>query len=65
MSKPTERMCAVLVYSRAAPSVWLLSDRVLRVSEAMVGGTGVTVVSGTDDGGRAVFDGLRLVEIGG
>jgi hypothetical protein len=58
---PQARSCAVLVYSRTAPSIWLLSERVLRVVDVMVAGQPITVIASTDDPGRAFADSLRLV----
>jgi hypothetical protein len=63
VSKPADGSCAVLLYSKGIPSMWLLSERVLRVADVSVGGPMLTVVSGTDEAGRAFSDSLKLVKL--
>lgn len=63
LSAPQDGSCAVLVYSRAIPSIWLLADRILRITDVVVGGVHVTVISSTDESGQIFADSLRLIDL--
>lgn len=63
LTAPTSGSCAVLVYNKSTPSIWLVSDRVLRIAEVTVAGKQFTVITSVDEDGRALSESLKLVDL--
>lgn len=61
--RPEEGTCAVLLHGDGTVGTVLLSERVLRVSEVVVAGQDLTVVSSVDEAGTEFAESLRLVEL--